>query len=705
MTAALLAPAALALAALVGLPVLAHLTRQRPDKTVPYGAVLLLQRLARKQRRKRRLRDPLLLALRLLALLLVVAAVARPELRWPGAPPEVGGTGAVVVVLDNSLSMDLREGILATEGLDGDGTGTLLSVARQRAVDLVRSLPDGTLVGAVVIGGHAERLTPQLSADRALVAAALEDVRQTQGTTDLAGGLREARRMLGGQGGEVVVYTDEAGPVAVPGATEELELLTAQGGALTPEPVRPARPRNLAVTDARYGDGPEGGSVRIRVANFGDADVEAPVTVTLPDGAAITAFVEVPAGETAEEAVTVPRVAAGGVGRAQVDDSALAADDGYAFHLPRVGASRVLVVDGDPGATPVASEVYFLERALAPWGATAAARGGVLPDVTSPAGLASLDSGDHQVVFMANVGDPASAAGPLLEFVRSGGGLVIAVGDNVTADRYNAALGRLLPSPLREPVSLVSPGEPGVPVELPDTALELFAPFARGGRAAFGQARTRRLMTLQPFEDDENVRTLLRLQGGQPLLVERRVGQGRVLLWTTTLDLGWTDLPLQAMFMPLVQRTVSYLGGDAGGGGERRSVTVGDTVSVPLPDSALDVTVEGPRGPVAVVVRSGSATFVAEAAGAYVVETPGAPALAWVAANVDPVESDVRPGPTLVETAAEVDPDRFLRRVSLSPWLLAGGLAFAFISAVAALRRVGHEDEAAEPADEVPLAS
>ena len=76
-----------------------------------------------------------------------------------------------------------------------------------------------------------------------------------------------------------MVLTDEAGPVAVPAATEELELLTAQGGALTPEPVRPAEPRNLAVTDARYGDGPEGGSVRVRVANFGQDDVEAPVTV------------------------------------------------------------------------------------------------------------------------------------------------------------------------------------------------------------------------------------------------------------------------------------------------------------------------------------------------------------------------------------------------------------------------------------------
>lgn len=709
MSAGLLAPAALALLALLAGPVLAHLTRQRPAARQPYGAMLLLQRLARKQRRRRRLRDPWLLLLRLLAVALVVLAVSQPELRWPGAPPRVGGTGALVVILDDSLSMDLRQGLLAGAAApaeaQGEATGTLLSVARQQAVDLVRGLPEGTLVGAVVLSGEARRLTPQLSTDRGAVATALEEVRQGQGGTDLAGALREARRLLGGTGGEVVVFTDEAGPLAVPAAREELALLGAQGGALVPRPIRAARPANLAVVDASYGDGPEGGTVRVRVANYGAEDTEAPVTVALPDGAEITAFVDVPAGELAEEVVTVPRVAAGGVGLARVRDTALAADDAFAFHLPRVGASRVLVVDGDPGPTPTASEVYFLERALAPWGATAAARGGVLPDVTSTAGLAALDPAVHRVVFLANVADPSGLAAPLLDFVRGGGGLVLSLGSNVTADRYNAALAPLLPAPLRQPRALVAVGEEGEPIALPDTALPLFAPFARGGRAAFGKARVARIFTLEPFPEGEETSTLLSVEGGLPLLVERKVGQGRVLLWASTVDLGWTDLPLQAVFMPLVQRITSYLGGEAGGGELRRTARVGETVAIELPDSALDVTVTGPRGPVAAPVRGGAVTFRVDDAGAYVVETPGAPPLAWVAVNVDPAESDVRPGPTLVETAAEVDPDRFLRRVALAPWLLAGGLVLALVQALVAGRRgPPAEDEGAAPPVEVSAA-
>jgi len=684
MSLGLLAPFALGLLALGLGPILAHLARRRPDQRQVFGAMMLLRRLARKQRRRRRLHDRLLLLLRLLAVLLVALAVARPELRWPGAPPELGGTGAVVVVLDDSLSMDLREGLLpVTEASEEDpGTGTLLSLARQQAAELVRALPPGTKVAAVTLGGEAERLQPELTEDREAVAASILAVRQSHGGTDLAGGLRHARRLLGGQGGEVMVFTDEAGPTAVPAAAEEIALLSAQGSAIRPQVLRASRPSNLAVLDAKYGDGPEGGSVRATVGNFGPDEVEAPVTVELPDGVEITAFVTVPAGGQAEVSVTVPRVAAGGVGLARVLDTALSADDAFAFHLPRVGASRVLVVDGDPGPTPTASEVYFLERALAPWGASAAARAGVLPDITTPDGLGILDPEQHRVVFLANLGDPSQVAGRLNEFVRSGGGLVISLGSNTTAERYNAALSGLLPAPLRQVRALSTSGEAGEPLTLPNTSHPLFAPFARGGRSAFGRVELSRVFTMDPFEDGGGVETLLRLESGIPVLVSREVGRGRVLLLTTTIDLGWTDLPLQAVFMPLVQRITAWLGGEAGGGEERRSVQVGETVSIPLPEGVDEASVGGPRGPVPAQVRNGAISFRVELAGAYMVESPGSPPLAWIAANVDPEESDVRPGPSLVSLAAEVDPDRYLQRRELSAWLMLGGLALALLQAL-----------------------
>jgi hypothetical protein len=680
LTPVLLAPLALALTVLVVGPVIAHLTRRRPTRRIPYGAMMLLERVIKVQKRRRRLFDPWVLLLRILAVLAVVMAVTRPELQYPGVLPDDAETGPVVVLIDDSLSMDM------VRSPSGPTDVTLFTTAREQAVSFIRSLPDGVRVAAVSMAGTARPLVPELTADRGLVAAEIAELSQGHGDTQLAGALSLARRMLDGKGGRVVVFSDEAGSVAVPAAREELGLLSRQNVSLEPRPVRAAEVGNLFVTSAVYGDGLEGGSVRVEVSNVGPRTVEVPLVVRLPDGTEITAFVEVPASGSATETVTVPEVTDGGVAVVELEDPWLDADTRFAFHLPRGGAGRVLVVDGDPGPTPTASEVYFLERALAPWGAGGGIGGGVLPDVTAAGHLPELSPETHRVVFLANVSDPSPFAAELLSFVRQGGGLVISLGDNTTAERFNSSLGGLLPVPLRKPRSLVAVGQTGIPTELPDVAHPLFEPFARGGRAAFVGVEWTQLFTLEPFESSETRATLLRTASGIPLMVEGQVGRGRVLLFTGTVDLDWGNFPLQSSFMPFIQRLVSYLGGATGGDGLRVSGEVGKSISVDLLDTSAPIEVHGPEGTIAASITGSGVVFEPEVAGAYRVEIPGAPPLAHVAVNTAAVESDVRPGPELIALAAEVDPERYQRRDRLTKHFLALAGIFALLSALLAWR-------------------
>ena len=698
-----LLPLGLVLSVLVLGPILAHMVRRKPKRTRQFGAMLLLQRLQQKIKRRRRIRDWLLLLLRMLVVLMATIAIAQPRIEWVESDPDYGTARAVVVVVDTSMSMDQRAA--------NTGEQTLLSQARERAASLIRDLPPGTLVGLVSVGGQAELLTPELTDDHAWVATQAEALQQGQGSTELVAGIRQARRLLDGEGGVVVVMTDEAGPVAVPGAREEIALLLQQGGTLQPEPIHPETLANLAVLSAQYGDGLEGGTVRVEVVNYGEADTELPFTVELPGGPEITAFVDVPAGESASESVTVPRVAEGGVGIVRLMDPSLKADNGFAFHLPQVGASRVLVVDGDPGPNPVLSEVYFLERALAPWGGSEVMTGGVLPDVTSMAGIRDLDPAVHQVVFLANVSDPAPAAAPLLDFVQQGGSVVISVGNNVTAERYNGSLAKMLPSPLRKAVALTNPGEPGVATAIPNTEFGFFAPFSRGGRGSFGNIRWKNLFTLEPFVDGLEVRTIMSLENGMPLLVERKLGQGSVLLFTGTLDMAWGNFPLQAVFMPLIQRLVTELGAQAGGAALREQGQVDQLVTMSIPNSMGDIRVQGPDGPVASNFSGNELSFTPGRVGAYEVQVDGAPPLAWVAVNADPLESDIRTGTPLLQEAMDVDRDRFIRRLDLGFYfwwsVLVLALLQAGLSLFMALRNRMHEKTISEiqTVQDVPNAS
>jgi hypothetical protein len=649
-----LAPAALvALATLAG-PVLAHLARQHPRERVAFGAMMLLDRVRKRVERRHRLRDRLLLLLRLVAVAAAVLAAASPELRLGGGVPAFGGTGRVVVVLDESLSMDQRS-----------GADPVFAEARRAAADLLRGLPPEVQVGLVTAGGSPEALTDGLAGDPAVVASFVESRERGDGPTDLHGALVLARSMLGGEPGEVVVFTDEAGPGVVDACAIDFQRLLATGSAVIPRVYRAAPARNVAPVGAAYGEGVEGGSVTVTLRNWGADAREVPATVILPDGTRITAFAQVP-GATAEgpgsveTRFTVPRQAEGGVARVEVEDSDLPADNVRYFHLPRIGASRVMVVDGDPGATASRSEVYFLARALAPWGG-----GGPAVDVVTPAGLGALDPAVHRVVWLANVADPGPIAPGLADFVRKGGGLVLTMGENVAPDAWNGPLEGLLPMPLRRTRDL-SGRETLAP---PDTVGDpLWTPFSAADPGLFERVSARRVMTLAEDAAISEAQTRLRWAGGLPALVTRQVGPGTVALWTSTVDTAWGDFPVEAAYPLVVQRLTGFLGGSVGGLGATASGEVGTAMQIDLPPGEGEAVLIGPGGEPVGASRSGSTLrFLPAHPGEYRVERGPGPPVARIAVNTPVAESDVRPSTPIVEAQAAADPERMSRRLALGP--------------------------------------
>src|SRR5215210_188533 len=97
----LLAPWYAALAAATAVPLLLHLLRRRIGTRVEFPAVRYLERAEQENSARLRLRNWLLMALRVLAVILIALAAARPA-------ANVGGAGhapaAIALVLDNSLS-------------------------------------------------------------------------------------------------------------------------------------------------------------------------------------------------------------------------------------------------------------------------------------------------------------------------------------------------------------------------------------------------------------------------------------------------------------------------------------------------------------------------------------------------------------------------------------------------------------------------
>jgi hypothetical protein len=149
-----------------------------------------------------------------------------------------------------------------------------------------------------------------------------------------------------------------------------------------------------------------------------------------------------------------------------------------------------------------------------------------------------------------------------------------------------------------------------------------------------------------------------RFGDGSPALVERRFGEGRVLVWTSTLDAFWTDLALQPVFLPFVHQLVRHASGrtdvlDAFVAGQVLDVTdarametagLGEvTEALEASEERVVLTPSGADRPLP-ITGDGHYLELAEQ-GFYEIRPPGRSDLrpVAVAVNVDPAEADLAP--------------------------------------------------------------
>ncbi len=345
----------------------------------------------------------------------------------------------------------------------------------------------------------------------------------------------------------------------------------------------------------------------------------------------------------------------------------------------------VLLVDGRPGTTQLTGSAGFLATALSPLSAegmpstSAAARRAsawrstalIEPKIITEPELETEALGNYQAVAVCNVRRLSESTWQRLEaFVEGGGGLQIFCGDAVSAEPYNRfgfKEGKgLLPArlgPIHDTTDRSAPmdngggsqdghGRSDIGFELTDPPHPLTAEFAGLTESGLFLAGVHRYMSLDGVSP--SAETVLRYTDGQPALIASTFGKGRVLLWTTTANMDWTNLPAKGDYVSMMLAAATHLVPLAG---RHRNVVVADTIMEPLTAAETSmpkrVTAFGgvtpvpgrgnrPAQPILVPVGDGLALAYGP------VERSGALSLTigsrsrLFAANVDPAESDLR---------------------------------------------------------------
>ena len=566
------------------IPVVLHMINRQKAKELPFSTLRFLRLSVQKTRRRKRIHDLLLMLIRAAVLLLIAVGLARPTLTslgslWGGADT------AVAIILDNSASMGtVDQGEVRFR--------TALGAAEQ----ILDQLGQGDQVALLLSGGptfpEEGKLDRTHERVRQMLGQWSGSPLKTAGVSyeraDLGVKLQQARALLGKSDAankQIYVLSDQQRlcwdsleAAGEPGAEdrpgEDNRDVDQRQREILEIPVifvdcnRAPKP-NVAVAGVTLAtEMPVAGMpIRVTAELFSASSVvQAPRLELHIDGNKEDSSPELnvqPGGRLTHDFTFTPT--RGGLHRGEVR---LVGEDGSALDDKRFFAAQVdqgipvAVVKARRHEIAYLEDTFYVEQALAPGKSGAWA---IRTTALTADDLPGEQLSDYKVVYCVNLPAlPSEAAGRLAAYVAGGGNLVWICGDNVQPAAYNEmdrqAGGRLLPAGLLDVRT--------ADVEEDRDSWQIG--FLDKQHPALGQVAEPAVLyqsvlvykhVQMDAQGGSGLWVMAKLDDDEPLLVQRGVERGKVLMLGTSAHVGWSNLPLRPIFLPLLARLTFDLAG------------------------------------------------------------------------------------------------------------------------------------------------
>ncbi|MDH3583618.1 MAG: BatA domain-containing protein, partial [Phycisphaerae bacterium] len=543
----------------VAVPIIIHLLYRKHRKQTDWAAMELLRRAMVIRSGQVKLEDYLILFLRCLALALIAWALVRPILNkdtanWAGQQ-RVG----MVVAIDASYSMNHGEfsrferakakanEILATAA-EGDSVSVMLMSNRPEI--LLRATSYEPTRFADVLDAHKDPTPYRLSLERNI--DRLEEL-----VAELKAPARECFLITDAQELDWAELS--------PKGRESLERLASKPNVkVFVVPVETDGDDNLSITRLAYASGSLRRSEAARfvadVANQGRHPANGGTVEFFANDKLIArrAIGQVEPGKATPVTFVHSFENEGDVQLAVRLSKDELATDNDRFAVVNVRSKiNILCVDGD---TTIGEDAARRGVAYAVHAFRLRMRGADSPVQVTQIEAADLGQetlADFDIIFLANVPDVSPEMAERLErFTHRGGGLIFFLGDRVEPDIYNKRLGALLPAELIETIE-AEPGEVGWAIGPIMSEHPLAVIVKELERELVDAARFAKVMKARPAPGGQTILSIV--EQGAPLLLSRIVGDGTVLLFTTSADRAWNNLPVHPLYTMLLQQAATNL--------------------------------------------------------------------------------------------------------------------------------------------------
>lgn len=503
----------------VGLPLWLHLLRQYKRTPQPFSSLMFFEKRVQSSMKHRRLRYLALLALRMALVLLLALAFANPFVNRTTA--QVSRRRLAVIAIDRSFSMRY---------------GNRMEEAKREAHQLVTALTGRQMAQVIAFDSRVENLTPP-ELDRSVLHAAINSIQAGDGASSY-GELARALRMLDKNSGMqlTVDLISDMQQSSMPAEFRDLE--PGPHTALRLHRIGSGDSGNWAVetvtTSAHVYDATHTRLTTI-LAGFETPAANRTVSLVLDGRSIASKNVALPANGRAQVqflGFDVPYGMHRGQVRIEPADK-LPNDDSFAFSLERSDPRPVLFLYAEGRV----NESLYYKTAM-----ESGAETGLVVQA-KPLEQPPTDFSKYAFVVLNDPGElDSKLAQALCGYVSRGGAVLLAAGPRTARE------GRVPLSSDRVSEAKIAEGAGFIDTQHP----------AMAGAGRFENVQFSETTRLIP---KATARVIAKFADGAPLLVEEGMGEGRVLIFASTLDNTVSDFPLHASFLPFVVQTGRYLAG------------------------------------------------------------------------------------------------------------------------------------------------
>ncbi|HEX2896794.1 MAG TPA: VWA domain-containing protein, partial [candidate division Zixibacteria bacterium] len=518
------------------IPLIIHLFSRRQVKIIDFSSLKHLKALQRRQVKRLRIRQLLLLILRMLIIFTVVLAFARPT--TSGGSIGSHASVSAVILFDNSASVNryVKDGLL-------------FDLAKNRALELLNNFGEGDELAILSLSKSSESDDGYFSSP-AVAREKLESIEEGYSPNSFTKTFENALELLEkahSLNKEIYIVSDaqrnslsdksfEMGEdiklyiVELP--TEEIENVGIVNVDFGGRLLIPGKPFELTATLKNYGENKQDEVIASLFVN-GNRVSQTNVTID---------------GEKEATVRFTHALSSGGYhsGVVELSDDKFPSDNHFYFSFQIPEIFNVLIIDGDESSD-------LIKLALVPSDA-----GGQYWSVKQavPENLTGINFRDYDVVILSGAPILPSAINDRLKaFVKSGRSLLITYGAETDINNFNSNWSEISGIEFVEPLDKEFSGAGFYSIAYIDNSHPAFSVFDFGKN----QLPQVRFFTLPKVTVTGQSRVLMRFSGDRSALVENKYFDGRVLTFCAPVSPLYTDLTAHAFFVPFLARISEYL--------------------------------------------------------------------------------------------------------------------------------------------------